>query len=133
MRFFAENEKPYFDKLYSHPLVQNGITDSTAKIIGSLYAFDYDRDLRPLGTNTFMAERVVDLPVSGEVYLTVLRIGQPPTPATLDRLAAAVRGIDLLLQVPLPNNIVLMVSNKAYNDSGFPHDSEYYTGLNYGG
>ena len=133
LRFLAEKERPYFDKLYSHPLVQDGITDSTAKLIGVLYALDYDRDLRPLGGDTFMINRMVDLPVSGETHLTVFRVGQTPATATLDRLTTAARDIESLLQVPLPDTILLAVSNNAYSASGIPYDSEYYSGLNYGG
>ena len=133
LRFFAENEKPYFAELYSHLLVQDGITDDAAKLIGVLYVLDYDRDLRPLASDTFMVERVVNLPVSGTTYLTVVRVGNLPTVATLDRLTAAVRAIDSFLQVPLPDNILLAVSDKAYSDSGIPYDNEDYTGLNSGG
>ena len=133
LRYFAENEKPYFDRLMEQPAVQNGITDSTAKLIGALYVLDYDRDLRPLVQHTYMAERVVDLPVSGKTYLTVLRVGQTPATATLDRLGAVVRALDNHLQLPLPHNILLVISDKAYNSGGTPLDSDYYTGLNYGG
>ena len=133
LRYFAENEQPYFDKLYNHPLVQNGITDSTAKVIGSLYVLDYDRDLRPLVKGTFLVERVVNLPVSGETHLTVLRVGLVPATATLDRLEAVVLALDNHLGLPHPtNNILLLISDKAYGYDP-PDYNDGWAGLNFGG
>ena len=136
LRHFAEHEKPYFASLMRHPDILAGITESTAKLIGTLFPLDYGRDLRPLVDKTFMLERVLNLPVSGKTYLTVLRVGQVPATATLDRLEAVVWALDEHLQLPLPNygNILLAISDKAYNDSGGePLDNRYYAGLNYGG
>lgn len=134
LAYFASNEDHYFEGLIEHPVIREGITDSTAKLIGALYPLDYNRDLRPLAGQTFMAEHIIDLPVSGETFLTVIRIGQPPADATMNRLEEVVRGLDSLLQLPLPtNNILLLVSDNAYNAWGDPQDSEHYGGLNYGG
>ena len=133
LEYFARKERPYFDRLWNHPLVQDGITDSTAKIIGSLYVLDYERDLRPLVEGTFLVERVVNLPVSGETHLTVLRVGQVPAIATLDRLEAVVWALDDILRLPLPNNnILLLVSDKAYGDDP-PDYNNGWAGVNYGG
>ena len=134
LAYFVEKERPYFDRLIKHPTVRDGITDSTAKIIGSLYVLDYERDLRPLVEGTFLVERVVNLPVSGETHLTVLRVGQVPAVATLDRLEAVVWALDDILRLPLPNNnILLLVSDKAYCDDCGPDYNFGWAGLNYGG
>ena len=134
LAYLAYFENHYFKRVIEHPLVLDGITDSAARIIGALYPLDYDRDLRPLAGQTFMLERTIDLPVSGETYLTVMRIGHTPAEATMTRLEETMRGLDSLLQLPLPtNNILLLVSDRAYNDGGEPLDSDYYGGINFGG
>ena len=129
LSYFAGNERDYFEQVFSHPSIERGITDSTAKVIGALYVLDVERDTQPLDHNQlFMDERIINLPVSGETWLAIIRMGQPPAGMTITRLEEALRTLDSILSLPLPtNNILLLVSDRTY---GYEGD---FGGLNYGG
>ena len=128
--YYAEHDRPYFEQLMSSTLARDGITDTGARLIGALYYLDYDRSLRPVTEGTFILDRVLALPVSGETHLSVLRVGRPPNAATLDRLEAVMWALDTHLRVPLPNNNVLLaVTNKAYSYDP-PEYNNGWAGLN---
>ena len=45
---------------------------------------DVERDTQPLDHNQlFMDERIINLPVSGETWLAIIRMGQPPASMTI--------------------------------------------------
>ena len=114
LRYFGVHEWPYFQQLMAHPMITEGITDRTARLLGALYVLDYDRDLRPLNEGTFILTHEVNLKASGQTYLTVLRVGTTPSDTTMSRLKQTMYGLDALLGLPLPtNNILLVVSDRA--------------------
>ena len=128
LRYFVVNEWSYFQQLMAHPMITEGITDRTAKLLGALYVLDYDRNLRPLNEGTFILTQVVNLKASGQTHLTVLRVGTVPSETTMSRLEQTMYGLDALLGLPLPtNNILLVVADRVYGDH------EGYGGLHYGG
>ena len=134
LRHYAQNEQDYFARLMELPSIQDGIDDTEAKIIGALWPFDYDRNLRAMIEPAYTIERSIDFPISGPTDLTVLRLGQPPAEMTFNRLEEVIRHMEAVLQQPLPdNNILLILSDKVYNSRGGPPLEGDYSGLKFGG
>ncbi len=134
LRNYAEYEQDYFARLMELPSIQDGIDDTEAKIIGALWPFDYDRNLRAMIEPAYTIERSIDFPISGPTDLTVLRLGQPPAEMTFNRLEEVIRHMEAVLQQPLPdNNILLILSDKVYNSRGGPPLEGDYSGLKFGG
>ena len=93
----------------SHPKLGDGITDQEAKIVsllGATYTYrpeSVDFLLREAGV--YLEERFIELPLSGEVLLTVIRIRDQVTP-NMDYLEHTVRTAEEFMQEPLPTNYV---------------------------
>ena len=94
-----------FLEIVSHPQIADGITDEDAKIVALLYGTSTYRpesvEVLLRGTGVFLEERVIDLPLSGEVLLTIIRIRDQVTPS-MDFLDQSVRTIEEFMGVPLP-------------------------------
>ena len=67
-----------FLEIITHPKVKDGITDEEAKIVALLYGTSTYRpesvEVLLRGTGVYLQERVIDLPLSGDVWLAVVRI-----------------------------------------------------------
>ena len=93
----------------SHPAIQDGITDDEAKIVATLYGVSrYGPGL----VNTLLdpdkasvEERVVHLPLAGEVLLAIIRIG-PGAEGSMDLLEQAVRHAEEFMAAPFPAGYV---------------------------
>ena len=93
----------------SHPNLAEGITDDDAKIVallGGTYTYRPESvDFLLRGTGVYLEERVIELPLSGEVLLTIIRIRDQVTP-NMDFLEHSVRTAEEFMSEPLPTNYV---------------------------
>lgn len=98
-----------FLEIISHPKIADGITDEEAKIVALLYGTNTYRpesvEVLLRGAGVYLQERVIDLPLSGEVLLTIIRVRDQITPA-MDFLEHAVRTLEEFMGVPLPTNYI---------------------------
>ena len=110
-------------EVMSHPTLSDGITDEEAKIVVVLGA---TREKKPEsvrvllgGTSVYLEERVIELPLSGEVSLAIIRLRDQVT-ASMDYLEHSVRTIESFLGAPLPANYIALYFDDAtsFRDSG---------------
>ena len=105
-----------FLEIMSHPKLSDGITDEEAKIVALLYGTHKNRpesvDFLLRGTGVYLEERLVNLPSSGEVLLTIIRIRDQITPS-MDFLEHSVRTIDEFMGEPLPTNYIALLYDDA--------------------
>ena len=86
-----------FLEIMSHPTLSDGITDKEAKIV-VLLGTTHENQPESVavlldGTSVYLEERVIELPLSGEVLLTVIRLRDQQTPS-MDFLEHSVRTIE---------------------------------------
>ena len=104
-----------FQAIMSHPKVQDGITDQEAKVISVIRtAAHYAPEMVPHLLNgmdgtggVYLEERIIQLPLTGETLLTIVRT-QNQTTASMDYLEHAVRFAEKLMAAPLPTNYVAL-------------------------
>ena len=104
-----------FPSVMSHPKVQDGITDKEAKVIAVLRSpAKYQPDAIPSlldgldGTGgVYLEERTIQLPLTGETLLAIVRT-QDQTTASMDYLEHAVRFAEKFVTAPLPTNYVAL-------------------------
>ena len=105
-----------FLEIMSHPKLSDGITDEEAKIVALLYGTHKNRpesvDFLLRGTGVYLEERLINLPSSGEVLLTIIRIRDQITPS-MDFLEHSVRTIDEFMGEPLPTNYIALLYDDA--------------------
>lgn len=99
-----------FKAVMAHPSVSDGISDREAKVLatlGSAVAYGPSWLLPFLLDPEFVTieERQVDLPLSGQVELALIRT-EPGAVRTMDVLEHSVRTAEKLLQAPLPTRYV---------------------------
>ena len=108
-----------FLRIMAHPIISDGITDEEAKIVallGGTYSYrpaSVDVLLRGAGVNR--EERVIDLPLSGETLLAVIRIRDQVTPS-MDYLEHSVRTIEEFMGLPFPTGYIALF----FDDAVFP-------------
>ena len=104
-----------FRAIMSHPKVRDGITDQEAKVIAVLRtAAHYKPEMVPQlldgldGTDgVYLEERTIQLPLTGETLLTIVRT-QDRTTASMGYLEHAVRFAEKFMAAPLPTNYVAL-------------------------
>ena len=104
-----------FQAVMSHPKVQDGITDQEAKVIAVLTSpASYNAEMIPHlldgldGTEgVYLEERIIQLPLTGETLLTIVRT-RDRTTASMDYLEHAVRFAEKFMAAPLPTNYVAL-------------------------
>ena len=93
-----------FKKVIKHPTIRDGITDEGAKIVATLNdAAAYNPDLVETlldPEKVTSEERAIDLPLAGQVLLTIIRT-RPGAAATMDLLETAVRTVEGYMSLPL--------------------------------
>lgn len=98
-----------FLEIVSHPQIADGITDEDAKIVALLYGTSTYRpesvEVLLRGTGVFLEELVINLPLSGEVLLTIIRVRDQITP-TMEFLEHSVRIAEEFMDAPLPSNYI---------------------------
>ncbi len=114
-----------FEAIISHPKVQDGITDQEAKVIAVLRdPAHYTPGMVPRlldgldGTNgVYLEERTIQLPLTGETLVTIIRT-QNRTTASMDYLEHAVRFNEKFMAAPLPTNYVVLYFGGISGDYG---------------
>ena len=124
MAVFRKNE---FAMVMAHPSLADGITDDLAPIAAMLYGVaKYNPDLiQTLITpgGVAMEKRSIELPLSGEVELVIVRT-RPGAARSMDLLEHAVRTSETLMGEPMPTNYVGLL----FEDAVF----EGFAGVNSG-
>ena len=111
----ARGQPDIFRSIMSHPKVQDGITDQEAKVISILRtpAIREPEMIPHLldgldGTGgVYLEERIIQLPLTGETLLTIVRT-QDQTTASIGYLEHAVRFAEKFMAAPLPTNYVAL-------------------------
>ena len=109
-------ERETFYSVMSHPAVSDGISDRLSPIVATLYGVAetnpalIDALLDP--NNVVVEPRTVELPLSGEVVLYIIRTG-PGAARSMDLLEHAVRNAEALMGIPLPINYIGMLFEDA--------------------
>ena len=105
-----------FLEIMSHPTLSDGITDEEAKIVVLLGATHENQPESVAvlldGTSVYLEERVIELPLSGEVLLTVIRLRDQQTPS-MDFLEHSVRTIEDFVGAPLPTKYIALYFDDA--------------------
>ena len=125
------NNTTDFLGIMSHPTISDGISDEEAKIVvllGGTYTYRPESvDFLLRGTGVYLEERVIELPHSGEVLLTIIRIRDQITPS-MDFLEHSVRTIDEFMGEPLPTNyIAYFFDDAVLADAGGQHFGTHIT------
>ena len=119
LRSLEYDDEETFLKVMAHPKIVDGITDEEAKMItllGGTYSYRPESgDVLLRGTGVYWEERTVELPISGDVSLAVVRIRDQST-ASMDFLEHSVRTIEEFMGVSLPTNYIALL----YDDAVFP-------------
>ena len=104
---YFDTEK--FKQLLDHPAIRDGIDDREAKIVATLRKVV---ELNPALVDTLLdpeqvtlEERKIELPMAGEVLLTIIRT-RPGAERTMSLLENAVRNSENLMAVPFPQKYV---------------------------
>ena len=121
-----------FQAIMSHPKVQDGITDQEAKVISVIRsAAHYSPEIIPHlldgldGTGSvYLEERIIQLPLTGETLLTIVRT-QDRTTASMGYLEHAVRFAEKFMAAPLPTNYVALYFGDATGQTYGAHN--WYT------
>ena len=114
-----------FLNIMAHANVSDGITDQEAKVVTVLSSANrYKPDSLPIlldgldGTGgVYLEERAIELDLSGEVQLTIIRVIDKDTP-NMDRLEHAVRVVEEFMGEPLPTNYVAWYLDDAARSAG---------------
>ena len=111
MRYFwVFADKAWFQQILSHFTQSGGIDEDDIKIIALLWSspslrsvlLDPDRV-----EDVEVEERIIQLPLSGDVVLTIIRT-QPGNAGSMDLLANAVRSAEAFIDEPFPVNYVAL-------------------------
>ena len=112
-----------FAEKMSHPEFHDGISDEEAKMFGLLYAvYESNSDkavsllLEPGGASLDIEERVIELPLAGEVKLTIFRRYYHQATPTMDLLERSVRANEEFMVAPFPDNWIALYFHT--DDSG---------------
>ena len=111
----ARHSREHSLRLMQHPLIHDGISDRTAKIIPILPHFvnkdepDWDLvDTLLEPNNDLLEERTITLPLAGEVDLAIIRT-TPGSPRNMGYLEHAVRVNEEFTGVPFPTDYVAVL------------------------
>ena len=121
-----------FRRLMAHPTISDGISDEEAIIVATLW------DVRSFKTDIYdslldpdtvtLEERTIDLPHTGEMQLTIVRI-RPGVERTMDLLERAVRIVEGFVEMPFPVNHVIFLAENT-DHSGVSIDFSSMSGRN---
>ena len=122
LRRLALRAPEAFARVLEHPAISDGITDDEAAVVSTLWGVQGTNPdlvgalLDP--TQATVEERVIELPESGEVTLTIIRT-KPGTERSLDLVESAVRSIEELMAAPLPRRQVTFLFEEAFPTTFF--------------
>ena len=114
-----------FLSIMAHPNVADGITNQEAKVVTVLSSANrYKPASLPAlldgldGTGgVYLEERAIELDLSGDVHLTIIRVRDKDTP-NMGRLEHAVRVVEEFIGEPLPTNYVAWYLDDAARSAG---------------
>ena len=123
----AREETEALDRVMAHSTIRDGVTGDEAKVLTVLYSaqrsdpayVDILLDLQQV----LIDERVIVLPLTGEMELTIIRT-QPGIESHMDLLEKAVRAIEEFMSAPFPTQEVIWLFADFLADN--------VTGSNYG-
>ena len=119
LQYLEAGDSANFLEIMGHGSVADGITDEEAKIvalIGGTYSYRPESaDFLLHGTGVYLEERVVELPMSGEMLLAIIRIRNQKTPS-MDFLEHSVRTVEEFMGEPLPTEYIALF----FDDAVFP-------------
>ena len=105
----AISEPETFDGVMSHPVLRDGVSDDLAPIVATLHGVAVTNpaliDVLLNPGNVVLELRTVTLPLSGEVVLSIIRIG-PGAARSMELLEHSVRKAEEYMGAPLPTNYV---------------------------
>ena len=122
--YFDSNE---FQRIMDHPAISDGITDEETKIVATLKGVSQnspalvDTLLDP--KRVTLEERTIDLPLAGEMMMTIIRTA-PGAKRTIDVMEKAVRSVEGFMATPFPLRQIIILFEDAANHS--------YLGTNFG-
>ena len=104
-----------FRRVMDHPTISDGISNEEAKVVTTLHGarlFDIDIFDPLLDPDTVtLEERTIDLPHTGDVQLTIIRI-RPGVERTMDLLERAVRIVEGFVEIPFPvRHVIFLAEN----------------------
>ena len=121
-----------FEENLSHPKINDGISDEDAKtfaVLYSVYESNSDRAIALLlelgGASLDIEERVIELPLAGEVKLTIFRRYPYRTTVTMDLLERAVRLNEEYMGAPFPDHWVVLYFHTDNSGWLLPHAGSY--------
>ena len=111
-----------FRRVMAHPTISDGISDEEAKIVATLHdASSFETDIFDslLDPDTVtLEERTINLPHTGEMQLTIIRI-RPGAERTMDLLERAVRTVEGFATVPFPiRHLIFLAENTRHSSVG---------------
>ncbi len=116
----SERVSNHFQRVMAHPAISDGITNEEAKIVATLRRVSQhnpdlvDTLLDP--AQVTLEERIIDLPLAGEVHITIMRT-RPGAERTMDLLDRAVRDVEGLMGLQFPERQVIYLFEDAIRDS----------------
>ncbi len=108
--------------ILEHPAISDGITDEEAAVVSTLWGVQRTNPdlietlLDP--AQVMLEERIIELPYSGEVTLTIIRTAKGQE-RTMDLVEDAVRSVEELMQAPLPRGQVTYLFEEAITTTFF--------------
>ena len=101
-----------FQRVLSHPIFRNGITNYWAKIVATLYGVS---DTNPALIDTLLdpnqvtlEERIIELPLTGQTHLAIIRT-DPGSERSMDLLQQTVQSAEKTMAMPFPTNYVAVL------------------------
>lgn len=122
-RLEERGEPGALEQVMAHPNVADGIGDEEAKIVTLAYGVNlvWPQLMEPLlsGTNVYVEERTIQLPLAGETLLAVIRI-QDQSNKLMDYWETGVRRLESFVGEPFPTNYVALFLPQFHPDEK-PH------------
>ena len=116
----SEEASEHFQRVMAHPAISDGITDEEAKIVATLRAVsEHNPDLVDTlldPDKVTLEERTINLPLAGDVQLTIIRT-QAGAERTMDLLEEAVRAVEEFMAAPFPQPQVTYLFEEAAGGS----------------
>ena len=116
LRRLAFADPAALHRILEHPTLHNGINDDWAKIVALLHGVNrVNPELIDILLNpqlVTLEERTINLPLSGETLLAIIRTGSGAR-RSMDLLEHSVRSAELFMDAPLPINYVAVLYGPA--------------------
>ena len=109
-----------FQRIMAHPTISDGIDDEEAKIVTLMYGTNkYRQELvEPLlsGTDVYLEERSIQLPLAGETLLAIIRVQEGHPNRLMDYLEIGTRNMEMFVGEPFPTNYMALLLPRFHLD-----------------